>query len=162
MMRIRAGEILKLDEAELFKRDRLALRFRHALHFQAEGHIAESGTPGKQLREILEYDPAVHAGARDRCAADPDLASGRRQEAGHDVQKRRLAAPARPDDAEEFGHLDAKTHALDGRHRPAWRLVGERDVARLDMGHRYPAAVASSSQDLRLLLVPRFVPEAIT
>jgi hypothetical protein len=25
---------------------------------------------------------------------------------------------------------------VDGRHRPAWRLVGERDVARLDMGHR--------------------------
>src|SRR5215472_8749905 len=59
MMRIGAGEILKLDEAELFESDRLAFRLRPPFHFQPEGDIAERGAPGKELREILEYDAAV-------------------------------------------------------------------------------------------------------
>src|SRR6516162_754939 len=148
MMRVRAREAFKFDEPELFERNHLALRLGYAFHFEPKGHIAERGAPGKELREILEHDTTIHAVALDRRAGDPDFARGRSKEAGDDVQKRRLAAPARADDAEKFGCLDAEADAVNGLHHSAWRLIGERNVARLDMGHRRfspPPALASST-----------------
>ena len=49
--------------------------FGHALHFQAEGDVAQRGAPRKQLGEILKHDAAVHAVAFDRLAGDADFAA---------------------------------------------------------------------------------------
>src|SRR5262249_55210979 len=81
MMRIGAGEILELNEAKLFERDRLALRLRHTLHFQPEGDIAERGAPGKELREILKYDAAIGSIALDRSTIRISPAVGDRKPA---------------------------------------------------------------------------------
>ena len=90
---------------------------------------------GKQLGEILKHHAAVHAVARDRRTADADFAGGRRQKSGDHVEQRRLAAAARADDAEKLGRVDIEAHGADARHGAAGRVVGQRDVARLDMGH---------------------------
>ena len=95
MMRIGGGELLQLHQAQLLARDLLAFLLGYALHLQAEGDVAERGAPGKQLGEILEHDAAVHAVPGDRLAADADLAGGRRQEAGDDVEQRGFAAAGR-------------------------------------------------------------------
>src|SRR5216684_2067339 len=141
MMRIGAGKIFKLDEPKLFQRNRVAFRLGQAFHFKPERHIAARRTPWKELREVLEYDAAIHAVTLHWRTTDPDFTASRGQEACHDVQKRRLAAPARPDDAEKFRGLDTEADAVNGGDRAARRLVGKRDVARLDMDHRpLPAA----------------------
>ena len=61
VVRIRLCEFLKLHELELVERDRLALRPRHAFHFEPERDIAKRRAPREQLREILEHHAAVHA-----------------------------------------------------------------------------------------------------
>ena len=79
MVRIGLDELVELDELELAARDLLALGLGDPLHLQPEGHVAERGAPGKQLREVLEHDAAIHAVAGDRRAADADLARARPQ-----------------------------------------------------------------------------------
>jgi hypothetical protein len=125
VMRVAAGELLELHQRELAQRDGLALVLRHALHLEPERHVAERGTPGKQLGEILEHHAAVHAVAGDRLAVDADLARGRRNEARDDVEEGRLAAAARADDADEFGRRDIEAHRVDGVHAPGGRVVEE-------------------------------------
>jgi RecB family exonuclease len=95
-MRIGAGEILKLDQAELFERDRLAFRLRDSFHFEAKGHIAERRAPRKELGEVLEYDAAIHAVAGDRRAADPDFARTRRRESAMIFKSVDLPQPLGP------------------------------------------------------------------
>ena len=119
-------------------RDLLALGLSHALHLQAEGHVSERGAPWKQLGEILEHDAAVHAVAGDGLAADADLAGGGREKAGDDVEQRRLAAARRADQAEELRGLDVEADVLHAGDPAGGRVVDQRDVADLDMGHRRP------------------------
>src|SRR5262249_868452 len=109
----------------------------HALHLQAERHVGERGAPREQLGEILEHDAAVHAVPAHRLAADADLAAARRNETGDDVEQRRLAAAAWTDDADELRLLDVEARALHALHPPGRRVVDERDVANLDMGHQW-------------------------
>src|SRR5437868_4947835 len=158
MMRIGAGEILKFDQPKLFQRNRVTFRLGQAFHFKPKRHIAERRTPWKQLREILEHDAAIHTVALHWRTTDPDFTASRAQEAGHDVQKRRLAAPARPDDAEKFGSLDTEADAVNGRDRSVRSLIGKRNVARLDMDHRpLPDAFRFGVFPLTC----RFVPEGL-
>ena len=135
MVRIGAREFVELHQRQLLERDGVALLLGDAFHLEAEGHVAERGAPRKQLGEILEHDAAVHAVAGDRLAADADLAARRADESRDDVEKRRLAAAARPDDADEFGRRDIEAHRIDGRHAARGGVVDERDVADFDMGH---------------------------
>ena len=92
---------------------------------------------GKQLGEILEHDAAVHAVAVDLLAADADLAGGRRDEAGDDVEQRGLAAAGRADDADELGGADVEADVLDAGHLAGGRVVDQRNVADFDRGIRY-------------------------
>jgi hypothetical protein len=100
-----------------------------------ERYVAERGAPGKQLGEILKHHAAVLAVAGDRLAAEADLAAGRRDEAGDDVEQRRLAAAARADDAHEFRGRDVEADRVDGVHAARRRIVEQRNVADFDMGH---------------------------
>ena len=135
MVRERAGELLQLDQAQLFARDFLAFLLGNALHFQPERDVAERGAPRKQLGEILEHHAAVHAVAGHRLAADADLARGRRQESGDHVEQRGFAAAGRADDAEKLGSVDIEADVLDPRHFAAGRVVDQRHVANFDRGH---------------------------
>ena len=80
-------EFLELDQLELPERDFLAFRpWPSPFISQAELDVSERGSPGEQLREILEHDAAVHAIAADCLAADQDLPAGRCQGSGDDVE----------------------------------------------------------------------------
>src|SRR6266849_9854168 len=57
------------------------------------------------------------------------------QKAGDDIEKRGLAATARADEAEKFRSFHLKTCGLYADHAPGRRVVDERYVADLDMGH---------------------------
>src|SRR5262249_58980702 len=46
-----------------------------------------------------------------------------------------LAAAARADDAQELRRFDAEAHVGNARHAAGRRVVNERDVAQLDVGH---------------------------
>src|SRR3974390_3533301 len=115
-VRIRIGEFFELYQTQLLACDLGALLFRDALHFQAKRAVAQRGAPGKQLRELLEYNAAVHTVAIDLLAGDCDFAGRGREKAGDDVEQGRLAAAGWTDAAQEFGFLDRKmgfVHALD-------------------------------------------------
>src|SRR6516162_2660388 len=128
-MWIGVGEFLELDEGELLERDTFPFGPRDALHFETEGDVAERGAPWKQLGEILEHHTTIHAAPGHGLAADTDLAGGRREEAGDDVEERRLAAAGRADDAQELRGRQAKACRFDGVNRAARRVVDERYVA---------------------------------
>ena len=136
MMRVGLHELFELHQLELLARDLLALGLADPLHLQAEGHVSERRAPREQLGEILEHDAAIHAVAGDGLAADADLAGGRRQKSGDDIEQRRLAAARRADQTEEFRRLDVEAYSLDAGDPPGRRIVDERDLADLDMGHR--------------------------
>src|SRR5437879_5185051 len=135
MMRVGIGEFLQLDEPELVAGDLLALGVSHALHLEAERHIAERGAPREQLREILKHDAAIQPVAINLLAADAYLAAGWLEESGDQVEQGGLAAARRTDDAEELGLIDVEARALDARDASTRRVIGERNVADLDMAH---------------------------
>src|SRR4051794_29136411 len=115
MVRIGVAELLQLHEAELIARHFFALGLPHAFHLEPEAHVAERGAPRKKLREVLKHHTAIEAVAVHLLAADADLASGRRQKSGDQVEQGRLAAARRPDDAEEFGLVDLEACVLYAR-----------------------------------------------
>src|SRR6185295_19312472 len=70
-----------------------------------------------------------------------DLAAGRREKTRDQVEQCGLAAARRADDAEELGLLNVEARALNARDASAGRVIGERNVPDLDMGHwRFRAA----------------------
>src|SRR5262245_59757547 len=73
--------------------------------------------------------------AVDLLAVDPDFARYRRQEAGDDIEQRRLAAAGWPDDADELGSADIQSDFLDARHFAPRRVVDQRNVANFDGDH---------------------------
>ena len=88
---------------------------RKALHLRSELHVAGHRLPGQE-RVALEDHPGARLDAGDRPAPEIDHALGRREEARHQVQERRLAATRAADEADElsFGHLEAQV--LQGDH----------------------------------------------
>ena len=104
-----------------------------ALHLQAEADVLLDGAPGHQ-RVVLEDDGAVGAGAGDRLAVDRDLAGGRLDEAGDDVEERALAAAAGAHDREELAlaHFEVEVLQAISVLFSRVRSYFDRDPARLD------------------------------
>src|SRR5258708_33874690 len=75
-------------------------------------------------------------GAGPGCAAHADSPAGRLEEAGDDVEQCRLAATRWTQEAEKLGGRDVEADAAEAGHAAARRVVDERDVADLDMGHK--------------------------
>src|SRR5206468_6785027 len=76
----------------------------------------------------------------DRLSADQELAARRHLEAGEEIQQRRLAAAARPDDREELVVLDLKADPVEREEGLAFdRDVHLAHVADDDLGHRATA-----------------------
>src|SRR3954471_8920388 len=74
--------------------------------------------------------------AGDGLTADADFPGGGFQEPRNDVEKRRLAAAARADDAEELRRFHAEAGGLHAGNAAARRVVDERNITHFDVRHR--------------------------
>jgi hypothetical protein len=99
---IRLSEGIELHEVEVSQRHIGALCAGHALHLQPELHVALGGAPREQLSEVLEHDAAVESLPDNGPTPDEHVATRRGEEAGDDVEKRRLAAAAATDHTQEL------------------------------------------------------------
>ncbi len=93
-VRIGVFETLETHACDVFLRHSLAFRAGQAFQLETEGDIAHDAGPRHQ-REILEHEGAFRSRAGDLAAVDIHLAGRRRNEAGDDLEKRRLAATGR-------------------------------------------------------------------
>ena len=75
------------------------------IDFESDKSVVEDGAPRQQAIG-LEHEAAVRARFADRAAVDLDDAAVGGLEPADDAQKRRLAAPRRPDDTDEFALRD--------------------------------------------------------
>jgi hypothetical protein len=81
------------------------------LHLHAVPHVARNRAP-RQQAGILEHERPIRAGPVHLLAIDRHAAVLVRQQAGHDVDQRRLAAAARADDREEFALVDGQADVV--------------------------------------------------
>ena len=151
-----AGELvrvllLRAREPDLLDpgpRHRLALVPGHAAQHEPEGHVLEHGEPGVRAVALEDHAP-VGPGPRDGLPAQQGLAGGGREEAGHDVQDRALAAARGPQEHAELAAAglvrDLEVHVPDGVELLAVGVhEGLADVPELE-----DVAVVGSHQDLR-------------
>ena len=139
LMRIVMAEAREPDELERGLDARRVLGRRHAASKQAEADILLDAHPGKQAG-VLE-----HHGVRHRPAGRLDVEATARLavEAGEDAQQGRLAAAARPDDAEEFARRHVQVDVVErdnGVGAVAVNLAQLRDLDRRAAplnAHRY-------------------------
>ena len=127
---------------------------------------ASSATPRKHRPEATLPSTVFHGSSAsvwnmklvprvmpvDRLAADADRAGARPVQAGHQRQRRRLAAPGRPDDRAELARLDDQVDVAQRGERRARR--GDEPLghaAQLDLSARLGAARASRSTPSRAL-----------
>jgi hypothetical protein len=106
---------------------------RPALELEAEGDVAEDGHVGKE-GVVLEHHaeaPLLRAQVIDALAVEPDLTLGRGDEAGEDVQRRRLAASAGPEEGDELAsaHFEGEV----AQHRPRPVALGEPEAQRVEL-----------------------------
>ena len=108
-----AGKIFREAITEAFERELVEEPFHRrgdpvgALDLEAEGDVFEDGHPGEE-RVLLEDHRALGAGRSHRLAEGFDRALVGRDEAGDDVEQRRLAAARRPEQADEFARRDVE------------------------------------------------------
>ncbi|MCY1225075.1 hypothetical protein D9M72_372650 [compost metagenome] len=135
LVRVHIGE---LREAHLVQVVQRALgRFlapQRARGEQREHHVLLHRLPRRQLVELLEHDDAVGARLRHAPAVEPDLALDRRDEPGHRLEQRGLAAARGPEQHEAVGGMHVEAHAVRGAHHALGRAVLEADA--LDLQQR--------------------------
>ena len=95
----------------------------------------------KRLRIVLEDDRHVAARRLDRRSGESDLAARRRDQAGGDPQRRRLAASGRTDDAHDLATPDFERELA--QHKMIAK--GEVDVSKGDERRAGHAGLAPAS-----------------
>src|SRR5205085_10973070 len=114
-----------------------ALAAGDAFGLQAELHVGLCRAP-RQQRVLLEHDAPVQAGAGHRCPVDEDLPRRGRAEAGQQVQQRRLAAAAGPDQDQELSTVDLERNVVQRGHPATAGREGLSDTLKADLrGHRW-------------------------
>src|SRR3954451_8032181 len=93
-------EVRQVDELEIAVDLVLAFAFRQTLHLQAELDVSPHVKPGIKSC-LLENDHAIGVGATDRLALEDQAARAGLVQTGNQVEKGRLAAARRSDDADE-------------------------------------------------------------
>ena len=117
-MRILGLEARQSHQLDVLARPAPALGRRHAQLLQAELDVPLDRPPGKQ-RELLED----HGGGRLSRVSRPlgrlevHLALGRREEAAHDVEQRRLAAAGGAEQRDELLRGRGEGHPIERAHR---------------------------------------------
>src|SRR3954468_9002627 len=101
-------ELLEPQKPQVIIGDLAALPVaKPGLSLQTEHDVAQHIEPRKQGR-LLEHHEAVAPRAFDQLTVSQYPAPVRPGQSGHDVEQRRLAAPARPDQTYDFSFLDAQ------------------------------------------------------
>src|SRR6188508_1703987 len=81
--------------------------------FQSEEHIPENREPRKE-RRLLKHHQPVWPGLVDWLAVGLDGATIRMVKSGNNIQQRRFAAAARPDQTDELSLCNAERHVVEG------------------------------------------------
>ena len=110
------GELRQAHELEVARHELGDLRLGHPAQAQPERHVVEH-VEMREQRHALEHE--VHGALvgrqpRDVPAVDEDAAVVREVEAGDHAQERRLAAPARSEQAHELALGDVEVERLHG------------------------------------------------
>ncbi len=113
------GETAELHQIERLAHSLADLPWFNIPHTQAEADVLSRGHVGEE-RVVLEYDADIALERRqacDRLALEINLAGERREEAGDQPERRRLAAARRPEQRHElaFAHLQIDSRHSDGR-----------------------------------------------
>jgi hypothetical protein len=162
-----AGELRGIVLREVLQPDRferalcagLALGPRHALEHHAEIDVLQHRVPGKQ-RILLEHEgDVVRHRPGDALAGNLDRAGGGRHQAADDVEQGRLAAAARPDQAEELAAPDVERGVAQGAHVMGVARLAElvRDALDPDRG-----ALGAHARSARIARLTRSVAAAST
>src|SRR5262249_11357742 len=102
-------ESLEADELDERECSRTRLVPANARAHKAIRDVVHDAVPGKQ-RGVLEDHRVVAALAR---GANADLAGGRDEQSVHDLEERRLTAPAGSEQADELAVAHVQIHGLD-------------------------------------------------
>ena len=114
LARIFVGWPLRPTRVEQFGDAERALAARHAHRLQRQRYVAFRGAPRQQrLRVILKHDGDVAARAFHRGAVEARLARVGAIRPGGDAQRRRLAAAAGADEAEDLAAREGRTRAAE-------------------------------------------------
>jgi hypothetical protein len=105
LVRIMSGKFRQIEIRKKLLGAPAALGSRDALNLDAEHDVFGDGPPGQQ-EILLQHEGDVSLRARDSFAVDEGFAFTRRSEAGADIQKRALAAAARPYEGDHFAVPD--------------------------------------------------------
>jgi hypothetical protein len=120
-------ETLQADERQQPLRPLESFRFRHRGRIERERDVLDRGEPGKR-RLLLEDHADVVVRAVDRVAVDQHAALVTVDEPPDDVEERRLAAAARPDERNEAPFRHVERDALERRHGALRRDESLRDT----------------------------------
>jgi hypothetical protein len=133
LVRMHVGELGQAHLVEVVQRalGRFLLAQR-ARGEQREHDVLLDRLPWRQLVELLEHDDAVGAGLRHAPAVEADLAFHRRDETGHRLQQRRLAAARGAEQHEAVGGMHVEAHAVRGAHDALGGAVFEADGVDLE------------------------------
>ena len=93
----------------------LLRRSEHALRRELD--VLEAGEP-RQQGVVLEYHAAVGTGPGHFALGEHDVAAGRPEQSGDDVEQRRLAAARVPDQRDELASVDVEADFLQRAEGP--------------------------------------------
>ena len=105
-------------------------------HLQRERQVLENGLLRVE-RVVLEHHgdvPVLGIEIVDQPVADVDVPAGHRNEAGNEIERRRLAAAGRADQSDELSVVDRQRNVVDGQDR----AITLDDVLQYDSGHGDP------------------------
>jgi hypothetical protein len=132
LVRVALLEAGEADLVDVVSGDVVALALRRAAQLKPEGDVADHGRPRHQ-GEILEHEGALRSGPGDAPAVDENLAGGRLDEAGDDLEQGGLAATAR---SEQRGQRPPREVEVDVAQSLGAGVVDLVDAAHFDDGAR--------------------------
>src|SRR5438552_10551247 len=149
LVRVVARETAKSDTPDPVARAPFGFGALGAAKARTGGDVVEHVLPGKDGID-LEDVPDIPGDALDGLAVDEDVAFAGRLESGDERERRRLAAPGRPDDCAELALPDSDVQvAKRGVRRPRRGEEALGDMAELDgrsRHRRYGAARTDARQ----------------
>src|ERR1700710_623766 len=129
-------ELLEPDKPQVIIGDVAALPIaKPGLSLQTEHDVAEDIEPRKQGR-FLKHHEAVASRTFHQLTVSQHPAPVRPGQSGHDVEQRRLAAPARPHQTYDFAFLDAQIDFVQHLDIRAWGLKSFRYAFNDKLGAR--------------------------
>ena len=125
-------ESRKLHEVEHRAHGLPDLGLRAALELEAEGDVAEDGQVREEGVVLEDHSEAAPLRGKvvDALVIEPHLSVALRDEPGDDVQRRRLAAPARPEEGHELAAAHFEGKVAEDRLRP--EALGQPEAQRVE------------------------------